>query len=74
VNDFGKMLILLGAVIMVVGAVIVLSGRAHLPIGRLPGDVVYRGKHSTVYFPIVTCIVISLILTLVFWVLGRFGR
>ena len=74
VSDLGKMLIFAGAVLMLIGLVIVLSGRAHLPVGRLPGDLVYRGKHTTVYFPIVTCIVLSLFLTLVFWLLGRFGR
>lgn len=74
VSDVGKLLILLGGVLILIGAVIVLAGRAHVPIGRLPGDIVYRGKHTTVYFPIVTCILLSIFLTLVFWVLGRFGR
>lgn len=68
------MLIVFGAVLMVIGALLVLSGRAHLPIGHLPGDIVHRGKHTTVYFPVVTCIVLSIVLSLIFWVLGRFGR
>ena len=49
-----------------------LAGRAGLPLGRLPGDFVYRGKHTTVYFPLVTCIVISVVLTLIFYVISRF--
>jgi len=49
-----------------------LAGRIGLPLGRLPGDIVYRGKHTTVYFPLVTCIVISVVLTLIFYVISRF--
>jgi len=65
---------LVGALLFVVGALVVLGGRAHLPIGRLPGDIAYRGKHTSFYFPVTTCIVISLVLTLVLWLLGKIGR
>ena len=68
------MLMLAGAVLFVVGAIVALGGRAHLPIGRLPGDIAYRGKHTSFYFPVTTCIVISVVLTLVLWLLGRLGR
>jgi ribose/xylose/arabinose/galactoside ABC-type transport system permease subunit len=74
VTDIGKMIVVLGGVLIVVGLVVMLLGRAHVPIGRLPGDVVYRGKNSTVYFPIVTCIVISVVLSLVMWLFGKMGR
>lgn len=70
--DLGKLLIFAGVVIVMVGVVVVVAGRAHLPIGRLPGDIVYRGKHTTFYFPLVTCIVVSVILSLVMWLVGRF--
>ena len=63
-----------GGLLFLLGALVMLGGRAHLPIGRLPGDVVYRGKNTTVYFPIITCIVLSLVLTFVLWLLGRLGR
>ena len=72
--DLGKALIFFGAIIVVVGAIVLAASRASLPIGRLPGDIVYRGKNSTVYFPIVTCIVLSVVLSLVFWIIGRFQR
>jgi hypothetical protein len=72
--DLGKALIFFGAMIAIVGVVLLLASRANLPIGRLPGDIVYRGKNSSFYFPIVTCIVISVVLSLVFWVIGRFRR
>jgi hypothetical protein len=72
--DLGKALIFFGAMIAVVGVVVLFASRANLPIGRLPGDIVYRGKNSSFYFPIVTCIVLSVVLSLVFWVIGRFHR
>lgn len=71
-NQLGKLLLVLGLALVVIGAVLMLAGRAGLPLGRLPGDFVYRGKHTTVYFPLVTCIVISVVLTLIFYVISRF--
>ena len=68
------MLILFGALIAVVGLILVFGSRLHLPIGRLPGDIVYRGKNTTVYFPIVTSIVISIVLSVIFYLIGRFSR
>ena len=63
----GKLLIVLGLVIAGVGLLIQLG----LPLGRLPGDIVIRREHSTFYFPIVTCIVISVILTVAAWLFRR---
>lgn len=73
-TDLGKILIGIGALIFVIGVVIVLLGRMNVPIGRLPGDIVYRGKHTTLYFPIVTSILLSIILSLIFYFLGRMHR
>ena len=73
-NEFGKILIGLGVVLVIAGAVLMLFGKWNLAFGRLPGDIVYRGKNSTVYFPIVTCLVVSVVLTLVMWVVGKIGR
>ena len=50
---------------------LVFAGKLNLPIGRLPGDVVYRGKHTTFYFPLVTSIVLSVILSLVLYFVNR---
>jgi hypothetical protein len=71
VTEIGKMLVFLGLLAAALGLVFMLVGRAHLPIGRLPGDIVYRGKHTTFYFPLATSILISVVLTLVFYVLGK---
>lgn len=72
--DLGKALLVLGGIIILVGAALLLAGRFNLPLGRLPGDIVYRGKNSVFYFPIVTCIVISVVLSLIFWLMGRGNR
>ena len=71
-HQLGKLLLALGLALVVIGGVLMLAGRAGVPIGRLPGDFVYRGKHATVYFPLVACIVISVVLTLILYVISRF--
>lgn len=73
-TDLGKLLLLVGGVMVVVGAALLLAGKFHVPLGRLPGDIVYRGKNTVFYFPIVTCILISVILSLIFWLVGRWHR
>lgn len=73
-TDLGKLLIIFGAVILVAGVVLVLLGRTHLPVGRLPGDIVYRGKHTTVYFPLATSIIVSVVLTVLLYLFGRMRR
>lgn len=70
--DLGKLLILLGGLLALAGLALVLVGRTNLPIGRLPGDIIYRGRHTTFYFPIVTCIVLSVVLSVLLYVIGRF--
>ena len=73
-TGLGKLLIVFGGVMVLLGIIIMLAGRSNLPIGRLPGDVVYRGKHTTFYFPLVTCIVLSFVLSFVMWIIGRLSR
>jgi hypothetical protein len=63
----GRTLILLGVALVVIGVLVTLGVR----IGRLPGDIEIRGKNSVFYFPVVTCIVVSVVLSLVMWLLGR---
>jgi hypothetical protein len=63
--------------LVTIGLVLVVAGLAwpflsRLGLGRLPGDIVIRGEHGGFYFPIVTCILISLILSGIFWLMGRF--
>jgi len=72
--DFGKLLIFLGALLLVAGLVFIFLGKTNLPIGKLPGDIVYRGKNTTVYFPLATSILLSVVLTAVMYLIGRFRR
>jgi hypothetical protein len=70
VSEIGKLLIVFGVLIAVVGVAIMVAGR--LPwIGRLPGDIYVRRGSFTFYFPLATSILVSLALTLVFWLFGR---
>jgi hypothetical protein len=64
-------LIGIGLVITVIGLVALFLGRFNIPVGRLPGDVTYRGKNVTVYFPLATSIVISIVVSLILWILSR---
>ena len=73
-TDMGKVLIVAGALAIVAGLGFVLLGRAHVPLGRLPGDIVYRGKNTTFYFPLATSILISVVLSLVLYLVGRFRQ
>jgi len=68
------MLVLVGGVVVIVGLALILVGRAGLPLGRLPGDIVYRGKNATFYFPLATSIVVSLVLSVLMFVIGRMRR
>ena len=69
--ELGKTLIVLGAILLAVGLLLTFSDRLPLRIGRLPGDMVYRRGNFTFYFPLVTSILVSLALTLLFWLFGR---
>jgi len=73
-SDLGRLLIAVGLLLLAAGAVVLLLGRSGLPLGRLPGDLTWRGKHATVYFPLGTSILLSVVLSIVFWVLFRLRR
>jgi hypothetical protein len=73
-GDLGRVLVFVGGLLLGLGLVLILAGRINLPIGRLPGDIVVRGKNATFYFPLMTSIVLSVILSLVLWVVGRMRR
>jgi len=61
----------LGGTIFFMGLALALLGRTGIHLGRLPGDIIYRGKNTTFYFPLATSIVVSLALSLLLWALGR---
>jgi hypothetical protein len=67
----GRTLIAIGVVLILAGLLLSLSARLPFRLGRLPGDILIRGKHSLFYFPLMTCLLLSLALSLLMWWLGR---
>ena len=69
--SLGRVLIVCGLMLVLLGVLISFGARLPMRFGRLPGDMVIRGKHSVFYFPIMTSLVLSIVLSLVFWLVGR---
>jgi len=67
----GRMLIALGLVLAAFGVLLTFAGRLPFKLGRLPGDIFIQGKHSTFYFPLATCLILSALFSLVLWILRR---
>lgn len=73
-RDLGRTLLILGVFLAILGALLYFGGELPLRLGRLPGDIAHRGEHTTFYFPIVTCLILSAALSLLFWFFSRFRR
>ena len=73
-NVVGRVLIGLGLLLLAIGVAVVLLGKIGVPFGRLPGDMSYRGKNVSFYFPLGTSILLSIVLSLVFYVLARLRK
>jgi hypothetical protein len=73
-TDLGKLLVIVGVILVAGGAILLLVGRTNLPLGRLPGDIVYGGKNTTFYFPLATSILLSVVLSVLLYLIGRFKR
>ena len=67
----GRTVILIGLILVAVGILMTLGDRLPIKLGRLPGDIVVRGKNSVFYFPVVTCLLVSAVLSLAMWLIGR---
>lgn len=72
--ELGKLLIFIGVFLVVAGFVVMLLGRMNFPLGRLPGDFLYRGKNTTLYFPLATSVVVSMVLSILLYLLSRWRR
>ena len=72
--EMGRVIVFLGVALVVIGGIVMLLGRTGVPLGRLPGDIVYRGKNTIFYFPLATSILLSVVLSLVFYLIGHFRR
>jgi hypothetical protein len=73
-SEVGRIIVILGISLIVIGGVVMLFGRAGLPLGRLPGDIVYKGKNTIFYFPLATSILLSIVLSIVMYLVGRFRQ
>jgi hypothetical protein len=73
-RDVGRLLLILGVALTAVGALLYFGGRLPFRLGRLPGDIVHRGEHTTFYFPIATSILLSIGLSLLVWLVSHFRR
>ncbi len=67
----GRLLIIAGLLLLIAGVAVVLAERLGIPLGRLPGDIRIEGKRGGFYFPVVTCVLISVILSLISWLFSR---
>ncbi len=73
--QIGKLLVLLGGALAAAGLLFMVGSKfSFWGLGRLPGDITYKGKHSTFYFPLATCVVLSVALTLILWLVAHFTR
>lgn len=72
--EMGRLLLILGIALVVIGGIIMLLGRTGVPLGRLPGDILYRGKNTTFYFPLASSVLISVVLSIILLLLGRMKR
>jgi len=70
IQYIGKSLIIVGILIILIGGLLTISGKIPY-IGRLPGDILIQRKNFTFYFPIMTGIILSILLTLIFWLISR---
>jgi Protein of unknown function (DUF2905) len=73
-RELGRALLILGGVVALVGSLLYFGARLPFRLGRLPGDIIHRGEHTTFYFPIVTCLVVSVILSILFWIFSNLRR
>jgi len=73
-REVGRLLVVVGLIMAAAGLLLSFGAKLPFRLGRLPGDISYQGRHGSVYFPVVTCIVLSLILTLILWIVNSFRR
>jgi hypothetical protein len=73
-RDIGRTLLMFGGVLVVVGAFFYFGGKLPFRLGKLPGDISYKSERTSIYFPIVTCLLLSAALSLLLWLINHFRR
>jgi Protein of unknown function (DUF2905) len=74
IQQLGRLLLSVGAMFILIGALFYFAPKLPLRLGRLPGDISYRGEHGTFYFPLVSCLVISVAVSLILWLISHLRR
>jgi hypothetical protein len=74
VQQLGRLLLSVGAMFIIIGTLFYFSAKLPLRLGRLPGDIIHRGQHGTFYFPLVSCLLISVAVSLILWLVNHFRR
>jgi hypothetical protein len=74
IQQLGRLLLSVGAMLILIGALFYLGPKLPFRLGRLPGDIIHRGEHGTFYFPLVSCLVISVVISLILWLINQFRR
>jgi Protein of unknown function (DUF2905) len=72
--EIGKAILGLGLLLVVIGTVLLIAARLGIPFGKLPGDIAYRGKNVSVFFPLGTSILISIVFSVILYLISRFRR
>jgi hypothetical protein len=73
-RELGRSLLFFGALLVLLGALLYFGNKLPFRLGRLPGDIVHRGEHTTFYFPIVTSLLLSAALSFLLWLFSHFRR
>ena len=68
---FGRILIAVGIALIAVGLLVTFAGRLPFRLGRLPGDISFHGKNTSFYFPLATCLILSVLLSVIMWIVRR---
>ena len=74
IQQLGRLLLFIGAMFVLIGALFYFGQKLPFRLGRLPGDISYRGEHGTFYFPLVSCLVISVVVSLILWLVNHLRR
>jgi hypothetical protein len=74
IQQLGRLLLFVGVLLVLIGTLFYLGPKLPFRLGRLPGDVSYRGPHGTFYFPLVSCLVISMVVSLLLWLINHLRR
>ena len=73
-REIGRTLLIFGGILILVGAFFYFGGKLPFRLGKLPGDISYKSEHTAFYFPVVTCLVLSLALSAILWLIKHFHR